>query len=104
GGLAAKDRLTADLRTLRDKLQAAELRHIDWAAFASDCAAVGRDVDAMDALGQFPFPDGRTAWLTMKSRPRDAVDLLCHQQHTAREFQPLQAAAQDVAEAESAEW
>jgi hypothetical protein len=102
GGLRAQAQLDNDLIHLRDKVEASRLRQIDWASFAAGCAAVSRDVDALDALGGFPIPDGEQPWSVLKSRSRAAVEVLCHHRYTPREFAPLLAASEHIAKAEAA--
>src|SRR5262249_45212534 len=86
------------------KLHKTQPRHIDWGSFATDCAAVNRDIDALDALGRFPYPDGQQPWSILKNRSRAAVGVLCHHRYTTREFKPLLTAAEDIAQAQSAAW
>jgi hypothetical protein len=102
GGLQAQAQLDTDLRALRHRIEASRPRHIDWGSFAPDCAAISRDVDVLDALGSFPFPDGQQPWSVLKGRSRTAAGVLCRHRYRTGEFQPLEAAALDIAAAESA--
>jgi Zn-dependent protease with chaperone function len=99
GALAAQARLDLDLSHLRQKIKQTQPRHINWNSFATDCAAINRDVDSLDALGDFPYPDARQPWSVLKDRSRAAVGRLCQHRYTAREFQPLEAAAEDITRA-----
>jgi hypothetical protein len=71
-------RFEEDMERLKQAATTMPPRHIEWAVFGPLCGKVARDVDAMDALGVFPLPDGASEWSAVKSHARDAVDVPCH--------------------------